>query len=197
MWRPYNLMGAGQGAGQGCNCASCRGGLAGAARRYPTIEATLRAYVANKAASGQYFHISPELNSATVRPSTMGGLGASLLDVTSSDPSSAGFDFSTLDTPAASGVAFTPAGDGTDPYGAIPSVSSVIGDFFGSLWGGGNTAPPQTVQSLPSDLRAPVAAAAKTDLFGGSMTPLIVGGGLILLLVAVLSETSKGRGRRR
>lgn len=184
MWRPLEGYGAPLGD---CGCG-CNGfGAAGLpARRYPAIEQTLRDYIAAKSATGQYFYLTPQLNTAKVRQSTFGDV-----TVLSTDPTS-------------------------DP---ITSAASDIGGFFSNLWG--NATPPDLtslvdsagnwlpgvqgpasssnspVATLPTDITAPVASAAKTDLFGNPLSPWIIGGAAALLLVVGVAAAMPAKGGRR
>lgn len=193
MWRPVQMSGAAFG-GCGCGCD----GFAGAPRRYPAIEQALRSYIGDKTASGQYFYISPALNTGAVRQAGFSGLGASMLDST-------GLDLS-----------------GGDP---IAGAAADIGDVFSSYWGGG-TSPGEAGSainldpsgssatwtsgfqdlanllnpaplSLPSDAIPPVAAAAKTDIFGAPLSPVLIGGAAVAVLVVALALSAPRSKRRR
>lgn len=201
IWRPGPFSGAPMGS---CGCGCSGFGAAGPPRRYPNIEQTLRDYIAQKAANSQYFWISPALNTATLRQSTFGDM-STVLDTSGMSPT----------------LGPTSAGSGTD---AVVNLASTIGDFFSSVLGNSASDVPLTttdptsgytswlndisssansyapvVNSLPSDLKAPVANAAQMDLFGVPVSPWVVAGGAALALVAIaaLAMPKKGGRRRR
>lgn len=192
MWRPVQMSGAAFGeCGCGCN------GFAGAPRRYPAIEQALRSYIGDKTAAGQYFHISPALNTGAVAQGGFGGLGASFLD-TGSDPSASSDPITALSTDI--GNVFSQYwGDGTSPGGAASAVtldpSGSSGTWTSDFQQLANLVNPAPL-SLPSDAVPPVAAAAQTDIFGAPLSPLLIGGAAVAVLVVALA-LSAPRGKRR
>jgi hypothetical protein len=196
MWRPAQMSGA---PGLGCGCDGS--GFAGAPpRRYPAIENALRAYVAGKVATGQYFYITPQLNTAAVRQSTFGGMGATMIDT--GDGSSS--DGSDPITAAATdiGSAFSNLWSGMSSAAGNPGItidsSGLTGNWTGDLQQIAQSTGNSTVLSLPADARPQVQAAAQTDLFGVPLSPLVIGGAAAAVLgLVLLASAPRGKRRRR
>lgn len=216
MWRPIEGFG---GAFADCGCG-CSGFGAAPGRRYPAIEQTLRTYIAGKRAAGQYYWISPQLNTAADRQATFG-------DAPGDGGASASWSYGptadqfSSDTGSGSTSSPGPFINLPDP---VAAAATSIGNFFSNLWG--NTPPASSgvtmdpngvtgswdytvsgpastsapiVNSLPSDLKPQVAGAAQSDLFGNPLSPWIIGGAAALLLVVGLASVASPRksGRRR
>lgn len=186
MWRPLE----GYGAVGDCGCGCSSGFGAAPARRYPSVEKVLRDYIANKVGAGQYFWINPQLNTAAVRQAGFGNVSilSNLTDAITNAATSIGDTFASAWGSAA-------AASGADSSGA--SGSSSDGYVSPNLDPSLTTFDPSALYpTLPSDVAAPAANAAKKDLLNTPST-WIIGGAAFLGLVLLLSVRPPSKGRRR
>lgn len=191
------------GCGPSCQCGGacgCGGGFGGhqARRRYPAIEQTLKAYIAQQTKDGRYFYISPALNTGRVQSSfgdATGWSGATgEWDTNSADPMANPLDLSISGVAQAIGDYMAGVWGGSPPDVSMLPPNGGWGGVSAS-WAPAVTAAGAPTAALPPALQTPVVRAASQDLFGNPVAPWIVGGAAALLLVTLLLP-SKGRRRR-